>query len=174
MNDSFSKYRTQSGVGLIEVLIAVVVASLGFLAAGRMQAEGVRNTQTAQVSSQAGYLIKDVADRMRSNLDGVAAGHYDAIDTETASMDVPDCVSEGASGTTCNPAEIAQNDIAEWSSYIKPGPNDPTDPALPSGDTTQARGTVTKQGDVYRVSVYWTEFSRGQETLEVLEMDIKP
>ena len=110
---------------------------------------------------------------MRSNLTGVEDGLYDAIDTDTSGLNRPTCVNQGASGISCSPAEIAQLDIAEWSSYIKPN-NNGVNTLLPSGDNVEARGTVANVGGVFRVSLTWSEARRGQENTQSLVMDIVP
>jgi len=164
--------QRQKGVGLIEILVTVIVLAIGFLAAARMQAEGLRNTQAAYVTSQAGFLIKDMTDRMRSNAAGVADGHYDAIDTDTSDTNRPTCVNTGNSGTSCTPAEIAQVDIADWVSYIQPTGETVT--ILPSGDTVQARGTITRQTDTFLVSLIWSEIQGGEEVEQRLDMEVVP
>ena len=59
-NSSLTK-KLQSGVGLIEIMIAIIILSIGFLAAGRMQAQGIRAAQEGFVRSQAHFLLKDMA-----------------------------------------------------------------------------------------------------------------
>ena len=46
----------QSGVGLLEVLIALIILSFGFLATARMQVEGMRYSQGAYNLSQAKFM----------------------------------------------------------------------------------------------------------------------
>ena len=171
-NRQYARQQKQQGVGLIEIMVTVIVLAIGFLAAARMQVEGVRNTQAAYVTSQAGFLIKDMTDRMRTNSVGVEDGLYDAIDTDSSNTNKPACAITGASGTTCTPAQIAQIDIAEWVSYIQPTGN--TRAVLPSGDTVTARGTVTRQVDTFLVTLVWSEIQRGEEVEQRLEMELVP
>ncbi len=85
--NTFSRHK---GIGLIEILIAVVIMSLGFLAAARMQVEGMRFSQSAYYQSQAYFLASDMIDRMRSNITGVENGYYDDQATSSEADD-PGC-----------------------------------------------------------------------------------
>ena len=106
--------QKQSGVGLIEILISVILLSIGFLAAAKMQVEGMRNSQSAYYQSQAYFIAADIIDRMRANLPGVRDGHYD--DAEISStVTSPGC---DTSTSICSPEQIAQQDLYEWSSHI--------------------------------------------------------
>ncbi|MFK7892804.1 MAG: type IV pilus modification protein PilV [Granulosicoccus sp.] len=71
-----SAYGNERGIGLIEILIAVVVISIGFLATARMQVDSMRLSQSAYFQTQAAFLASEMIDRMRSNLPGVTSGFY--------------------------------------------------------------------------------------------------
>ena len=151
--------RTQSGIGLIEILIAVVLISIGFLAGARMQVEGMRFSQSAYYRSQAYFMANDIIDRMRANLEGVRNGSYDSQTTVATSVK-PDCFV-----TSCDAADIAQRDLAEWSDYIFPSAN--AIAALPSSDTVTAQGSITRDTNgQYTVSLIWAD-SDGSDSLDV-------
>ena len=57
-----------SGVSLIEVLVTVVVLSIGLLGLAGMQATGSKFNHSAYLRSQAVNLAYDMADRMRANI----------------------------------------------------------------------------------------------------------
>ena len=57
----------QQGIGLIEILIAVLLVSIGFLAAAQMQVHSMRFSQSAYHQSQAYYLATSMIARIRSN-----------------------------------------------------------------------------------------------------------
>ncbi len=69
--------RPTSGYTLVEVLVAVVILSVGLLGLAGMQARGMRNSHDAYLRSQAAILAYDIADRMRANRDAALAGDYD-------------------------------------------------------------------------------------------------
>lgn len=142
------------GFSLIEVMIALLVLSIGLLGIAGMQLTGLRENQNAQYRTQAIYLANDMADRMRANPSGVAAGNYNAIDsTGNVAYDIePTCEA------TCNAAEIANIDAYEWIS-----PNVPTSikNTLPLGEglitSNLARGTFT-------ITVMWDDDKQGTGT----------
>jgi type IV pilus assembly protein PilV len=83
------------GFSLIEVLVAVVVLSIGLLGLAALQVSGLRVGQSSFYRAQAAQLATDMADRLRAN-----AG--EARSCELAFTDTP------SGSTTC------QRDLAEW------------------------------------------------------------
>ena len=67
--------KTQSGFTLLEIMVAIVVLSLGLLGLAGLQAASLRNNQTAYYRSIATQQAYDIADRLRANLAGVGAPH---------------------------------------------------------------------------------------------------
>ena len=55
------------GFTLIEVLVSVVILAIGLLGIAALQAASIRNTQNANIRSQAVFLAENLAARMRSN-----------------------------------------------------------------------------------------------------------
>ena len=96
------------GFTLIEVLVALVILSVGLLGLAGLQTTGIRNNHSANLRSQATIMAYDIADRIRANKDNVGA-YAIAIDGD----------SDG--GET-----IAESDMEEWLSNLSD--------RLPSGD----------------------------------------
>lgn len=67
----------QSGLSLIEVLVAIVVISFGLLGVASLQITGIKNNQSAYYRSTATILGYDMLDRMRANKKALIAGSYD-------------------------------------------------------------------------------------------------
>lgn len=67
--------RRQHGVGLIEVLISIVVLSIGLLGTAALQATSLRNNHSAMQRSVATILAYSIIDAIRAN-DGVAPASY--------------------------------------------------------------------------------------------------
>ena len=168
--------RKQAGVSMIEILLAVFVLAVGFLAAAKMQSLGVRNAQGAYVRSQAAFLTKDMADRMRANTAGVELGLYNTFDTDAGLSTQAGCVTASNSGTVtaCTPAQIAQNDLAEWTRYINPPDPQNMLPLLTSGETVSARGTVTFENDRYLITLVWSEVAEGDELSQTMVTEFVP
>ena len=78
--DGMGKVKTfhllANGFTMVELLVAVLVLSIGLLGLAGLQAAGLRNNQSAYLRSQATILAYDVADRMRATRAAAAAGAY--------------------------------------------------------------------------------------------------
>lgn len=64
------------GVGLIEVLVAVLVLAIGLLGVAAMQATALRNSQSSLERSQGVMHIYTILDAMRANPDAARSGGY--------------------------------------------------------------------------------------------------
>ena len=144
----------QSGFSLLEVLIAIVITSIGLLGLAAMQATGLRNNHSAYQRSQATVLAYDIADRMRSNASFMISYvtpvevetpiQVTPIDGETPVEEVtPEIDLSGCVSTTgCSAALLAQNDLAEWYADLAA--------FLPVGT-----GSITLAGGIYTINVNW-------------------
>ncbi len=66
----------QHGMTLIEILVAVVVLSVGLLGLAGLQLKGMKVNQGSTYRWQAAMLAEDMADRIRADKDGAKAGNY--------------------------------------------------------------------------------------------------
>ncbi|HEY5755224.1 MAG TPA: type IV pilus modification protein PilV [Steroidobacter sp.] len=69
--------RTQRGVGLIEVLISLLVLSIGMLGLAGLQLFSLRNNQGAMERSMAVVETHSIADAMRADRVNALAGFFD-------------------------------------------------------------------------------------------------
>lgn len=152
----------QSGIGLVEILVAVLLISVGFLAAAKMQVEGMRFSQSAYYQSQAYFMASDMIDRMRSNIEGVALGHYTDQST-SATAENPEC-----GVNPCLPAAIARQDLFDWSTSLHSFDVDTEFvAALPGTATTSASGAIEEVGDgVFAIIMNWNEVIGGVDTVQ--------
>lgn len=105
--DSFDhrrKFDRSAGFTLLEVLIALVVLSIGLLGIAALQGVGLRSSHGAYLTSQASLLAYDMADRIRANPTGYPV-------TINFSTDCP----EPPLPTT----PLAAADLAEWSCSVE-------------------------------------------------------
>ncbi|WP_455366420.1 type IV pilus modification protein PilV [Kaarinaea lacus] len=142
----------QQGFTIIEVLISVLVISIGLLGMAGLQTTGIQQSHNSYLKTQASMLAYDMADRMRSNLQGVAAGNYNAVDNGALDLiaDEPVCAQTDA----CTASEIADIDIYQWTSADDTGSIAST---LPSG-----HGTVSNNAGIFTITVMWDENRTGQ------------
>lgn len=69
-------FRRQSGVGLIEVLVAVLVLSIGFLGVAALQAMSLSTNNSAMARSMATISSYSIMDAMRADLAAAKNGDY--------------------------------------------------------------------------------------------------
>lgn len=67
---------TQRGFTLLEILIAIVVLSIGLLGLAGLQTLSLQSNQSASQVSQATFLAQDIFERMRSNREAAHDGQY--------------------------------------------------------------------------------------------------
>ncbi len=156
----------EKGVTLVEVLVAVLVLSIGLLGLAQLQMTSLRQSQSALLRSQATLLAYDITDRMRANPGGVTAGYYNQPTVSGGAAD-NDCGFVDATGTsvnsnpsTCTPQQLAQNDLLEWRNTL--GRTLPTGQGTVCLDSTPEDGTPSAPacdnlGTVYVVKVWWVD-----------------
>jgi type IV pilus assembly protein PilV len=97
----------EAGFTLLEVLVALLVLTIGLLGLAALQASGTRYVHGSYLRSQAVIQAYDMADRIRANLPGVQAGAYTSLSGIPSSP--PDCL-----GSTCSPGDMATFDLWQW------------------------------------------------------------
>lgn len=65
-----------AGVGLIEVLIAVLILAIGLLGVAALQATALRNSQSSLQRSQGVVHVYSILDAMRANVTAARGGAY--------------------------------------------------------------------------------------------------
>jgi type IV pilus assembly protein PilV len=120
---SNAKHDRQSGFGLIEVLVSVLILAVGLLGLAGLQAQSLRFNNDSFFRSQATLLAMDLADRMRANRDVIeqTPSAYSFSATQSVPASYPQCDS-----TECTPAQLAQYDFATWKTRaleVLPGVN---------------------------------------------------
>jgi type IV pilus assembly protein PilV len=121
----------QRGLSMIEVLVAIVILSLGLLGMAGLQASGLRSSQSAFYRAQAAQFASDMAERMRANL-GDARNYTLAM---------------GASAPTGT--SIKDKDRADWLARLA---------MLPAGDGSIA---VDNVANTVTISVQWDDTRGG-------------
>jgi type IV pilus assembly protein PilV len=131
----------QSGVTLIEVLVAVVVTVIGLLGMVALQMRSYTTEAESYQRAQAAILIEDMANRIRANSANAAA--YVAEDIGAGEAQV------------CNPASaLAARDLCEWANLLRGAAE--THGASSVGAMTAARSCIRAAGaDSYVVTVVW-------------------
>ncbi len=134
--------RFIGGASLIEVLVSIVIASIGLLALAGVNAASMRYTKMSQYRATASQLASDMGERMRANkgqaavaaavgppvvvavpASGFFAGDYDFA-TDFAGQATKATLPTGTdlcntSAITCTPAQIAALDLAQWRILVR-------------------------------------------------------
>lgn len=97
--------QRQLGFNLIEVMVALVILSIGLLGMAKLQVTGIKQNQSAYMRSQANLLAYDIADRIRVNESAIDSYLQVASGAAKAS-----CLA--AAG--CSETDMAANDLSEW------------------------------------------------------------
>jgi type IV pilus assembly protein PilV len=145
------------GVSLIEVLVAILVISLGILSMGAMQAQATKYTKTSEARAMGALLAGDLADRMRANRTGFLAGNYTYTAHDQPTSTELASTSCNTATSTCTAAQIAAQDLLDWRSAVYH--------AMPSGRVHVSSRDVTANAvDIYLI---WTDpGSKGENNNE--------
>ena len=119
------KMKTQKGVGLIEVLVAVLILSIGVLGLVGLQTRSLQLSQESLLSSQALLMAYEMTDRMRANKDSANSYTTNYGDSVTQNND---CESN-----SCTPSQLANYELSQWKSTVAAN--------LPEGDGKVERDT---------------------------------
>ena len=129
--------QSQSGFGLIEALVALVVVSVGMIGIAVLYGQGLGASRTAYYRTQAVNLASDMADRIRLNRR--AGASYNGAGASN------NCQAGG--NVDCTTAQMAAQDIFEWQAQVAG--------QLPGGAGTVAYAGTTPP--TYTISVSWSE-----------------
>lgn len=137
--------RRQRGFTLVEILVTVVLISVGLLGVAALQLTTLRGNQEAYVRSQASVLAGDILDRMRANPIAFRNNLYNAALNGTGAASTP-----------------AGNDLLAWQQSI--------DQLLPGG-ATNAAGSIDHTIDpanpnrhIVTITIQWQERPEGTGT----------
>ncbi len=145
------------GFSLIEVLVALVILSVGMLGVLTLQVKGLQFSQSARVSTNAILAASDMADRIRANPNagisyevGFDGGLGQAPDPQCA--DLPD--NPLPVDATCTTAQLAAFDIWLWKQALE------TDTGIPDGEgaiDVQLPAAGANATTTYTISLNYSE-----------------
>lgn len=181
--------RKKAGMTLIEVLVVLIIISIGLLGVAGLQVATVKQTNNAGLRSQALVLMQDMVERIRANPDGVSSNAESIVDSDVvigSYNKIPNSpfpttgVSACSGGTGCSSGQIALNDLFSWSQMLKNG--------LPVSDATLKANTFVcldsnsadgvpcdGSGSVIVIQVAWDEInSIDDATVQTMMMEFEP
>ncbi len=168
-----------NGFTLLEVLIALLVFSLGLMGLAGLLVVSVQTNHSAYLRTQASFLAQSMADRMRANVLGVWNDAYSGTFTSaTGGTTGSTCLN----GTGCSYGEVATRDKLIWSNQLAsflPSPKGTIDCATFAGGKPSA--DVLTELPPYNgqctINVGWNESTLdkgGSATTETLTWVFQP
>ncbi|MGI0119481.1 type IV pilus modification protein PilV [Zooshikella sp. RANM57] len=146
----FIKSAAQRGVGMIELLVAVFILSIGLLGMAGLQAVSLKNNNDSLNRSYATFLSSSIIDRIRAN----PTGSYATDFSDAPPVKADSC--EGSS-SNCNNAQLAQYDLATWKCSLGGHNDDSNCTGEPAGLLNSGQGNITVTGTEYTITIRWTE-----------------
>jgi len=152
-----TREKYSAGVGMVEVLVALVVIGVGMLGIASLYVTTLQAKTSSQSRMQAVTLANDMADRIRANR---LAPSADFVVTQTAAMSAPTpvCTTSAttAPSSTCTADQMAAYDLYLWDQALR---------ATLPGTVTE---TITAAGSfptTYTIKISWTEALTGASSL---------
>jgi len=150
--------KHNKGLTLVEILITVLILSIGLLGLAGLQVNSMKNNHSSYLRTQATIMAYDIIDRMRANPNAVT----DTIKSYIATNNTPGVVTACTTDAdTCTPTNMAHTDINQWRTELAaqlPGglgavcldssPDDGNDPS---------DAECSNSGDIYAIKIWWTD-----------------
>jgi type IV pilus assembly protein PilV len=151
MSTSQRDRNRRNGFTLLEVLVALLVLSIGLLGIGKLVMLSARANGSAYLRSQATALAYSMFDDMRANRTQALTPPYAYAVAIGVNPGIVGCPAPPAG---CSPSQQAQNDLANWKSTLQN--------ALPNGDGSVQIATANDTGTgaanvTVTVSVQWND-----------------
>lgn len=158
-NIHLNRIARDKGFSLIEVLVALLVLSIGLLGLAALQTTSLKYNTDSYTRTQATLLAYDILDRMRSNLAAVSAGNYNvSAATAPSKISAYDSCKGSATGcgcdlagANCSTSNLATYDLGKWYERLAA--------TLPEASTNLATITTSSSGSSTQVTIkiYWKD-----------------
>ncbi|MGW8247736.1 MAG: type IV pilus modification protein PilV [Acidiferrobacterales bacterium] len=141
--------KRQAGASMIEVLVALLILSIGLLGLAMLQGKTLRVNSDAMFRSQATLLANEIIESMRANTTGANTGLYKNMSGTKPS----------ACGSCSGYTKAANDDLRAW--------YDAQADTLPAPSSTIDYDPISGK---YTITMIWNE--RGISTQQVWEVTI--
>lgn len=143
--------NNSTGFTLLEVMIAMVIFSIGLLGLAGIQAVALKNNNSAYtrtVTMQLAYNMADVL-RASTNNEGNIISAFDTVTTAIPGTAPTSCVQkDGGGAPDCTETDLSSFEIYHWKKRIEK--------ELASG-----LGSISKNADVYTITIMWDDEHTG-------------
>ena len=147
--------KNNFGFSLLEVLIALLVLTVGLLDMANLQGQSISNSYNAHLRTQATALARNIIDRMRANRDQAIIA--DAYHTNFHAN--PPTTTMGCNALSpCSSDQMAAFDLLEWKCNLGAYMDESfctgfvSQASLPNGD-----GQIEDDSGQTKVTVQWTD-----------------
>lgn len=130
----FSPGKLQRGATFVEIMVTLVIMSMGLFSAGIMSSRSIHMADESMLHTQAVQLAQDMIDRTRVNNDGLTSYATSYADKPAAASS---CLA-----VTCSSSALALADLVDWKDKLAN--------SLPQGE-----GQIEVNGTTVLVSVRW-------------------
>lgn len=160
----FQLRNRAAGFTLLEVMVAVVVLSIGLLGVGLLTVASVRSNHVGMLHTQASFVAESLLDRMRANIRGIWENAYAGTHNGTGTAPTPDCTS----ANPCSPVQVAARDSFAWgqlASQLLPGGSGTVAcvPRAGSVPTLAQLPTSPIYTGVCTITINWTEVGESND-----------
>lgn len=138
--------HSQSGVMLLEVVVALLIIALALMGTAALQATAIRTSKGGQLRGQAVFLVSEFAERMEANKAAAIAGKY-ALAATDCPTPVP-ALSKDCDTKSCDADSLADYDLDIWKNRVAN-----TLPAC----AWEVKQTVIGSPSTYTIKLSWKE-----------------
>ena len=154
----------QRGISLIEVMMAVLIFSIGLIGLASLMVMATRSNHAAYLRTQAVFLANSMAARMGANPAAVWTGDYNSSSYPVAAATVG-C----ASGSACDTVALATHDQLLWSDQLRTFLPNPAATISCTGvgsagfDPTSQLAVRPPYGGSCNMTIQWSEQQAGDK-----------
>jgi type IV pilus assembly protein PilV len=150
-------HKFSAGFSILEMLVALLVLSIGLLGVATLQIRGQQFNQVGYLRTQATFLAYDIMDRMRINKDQANNGSYDSSSMPTSTSD--------CDTTDCSPADLAIYDLVKWHTLVQE--------TLPEGNATIVSTDAEPDGvfEEHTITIQWANIIDRDDDAEKEEQE---
>jgi type IV pilus assembly protein PilV len=143
----FKRLHHQQGFTMFEMMIALLILSVGLLGIAGLQTRGQQFNHVAYTRTQAVFLAYDLMDRIRNNTD-VTVGNDNGDDGAYAinCTAAAKALDNECNANQCAPARLVTYDLTNWCIAVGN--------ALPEGSAVLTWAAATRQ---YSITLMWKE-----------------
>ena len=152
---TFNHKHRQKGLTLIEVMVALVILSVGLLGLAGLQLAGIRGSSGSNYRVQAVLAANDLADRMHTNVEAVDVPNTFAnivIQTNNCPAIAVDCTA-----ANCTEAQMAAFDLRDICLNVANTLPQPATITVTCNDSNGLDADACTDGSTHTLAINWNE-----------------